>query len=212
MDGPRVVGMRAERPHGVRAFFIFVGDLNNSPFGLPILWLRSHLKHFIVGVAPSAAAVGSPANREGRARGRFSVSPVGALRLEDTLATPTIPASGLFTHCLAGSTMPTGNSFDSRSTLSVGGKAYTIYKLAAVEKEFPQAKKLPYSLKILLENLLRNEDGSLAVRQGRHRSAGPLEAQGRAERGDRLHPGPRAPAGLHRRARASSIWPPCATP
>ena len=61
--------------------------------------------------------------------------------------------------------MPTGNSFDSRSTLSVGGKAYTIYKLAAVEKEFSQAKKLPYSLKILLENLLRNEGVSLAVRK-----------------------------------------------
>ncbi|QJW95235.1 aconitate hydratase AcnA [Frigoriglobus tundricola] len=61
--------------------------------------------------------------------------------------------------------MPTGNSFDSRSTLSVGGKAYTIYKLAAVEREFSQAKRLPYALKILLENLLRNEGVSLAVRK-----------------------------------------------
>ncbi|MBN9117667.1 MAG: aconitate hydratase [Planctomycetes bacterium] len=61
--------------------------------------------------------------------------------------------------------MPDGNSFGSRSTLSVGGTPYTIYKLAAVEKEHPQAKKLPYSLKILLENLLRNEGVSLAVRK-----------------------------------------------
>ena len=61
--------------------------------------------------------------------------------------------------------MPTGNSFESRSTLSVGGKAYTIHKLAAVEEEYPQAKRLPYALKILLENLLRNEGVSLAVRK-----------------------------------------------
>ena len=56
------------------------------------------------------------------------------------------------------------NSFGSLSTLNVGGKAYTIHRLAAVEKEHPQAKKLPYSLKILLENLLRNEN-DLAVRK-----------------------------------------------
>jgi aconitate hydratase len=61
--------------------------------------------------------------------------------------------------------MPTGNSFGSLSTLSVGGKPYTIHKLAAVEAVHPQAKKLPYSLKILLENLLRNEGASLAVRK-----------------------------------------------
>jgi aconitate hydratase len=61
--------------------------------------------------------------------------------------------------------MPTGNSFGSLSTLSVGGKPYTIHKLAAVEAVHPQAKKLPYSLKILLENLLRNEGVSLAVRK-----------------------------------------------
>jgi aconitate hydratase len=56
------------------------------------------------------------------------------------------------------------NSFGSQSTLTVGGKAYTVHRLAAVEKDFPQAKKLPYSLKILLENLLRNEN-DLSVRK-----------------------------------------------
>ena len=56
------------------------------------------------------------------------------------------------------------NSFSSKSTLTVGGKAYTIHRLAAVESAHPQAKKLPYSLKILLENLLRNENG-LSVRK-----------------------------------------------
>ncbi len=47
------------------------------------------------------------------------------------------------------------NSFDARGTLEVGGKDYDIYRLSAV----PGMDKLPYSLKILGENLLRTEDG-----------------------------------------------------
>ncbi len=49
----------------------------------------------------------------------------------------------------------TGNSFGSRADLVVGGKRYQIHRLDAV----PGAGDLPYSLKILLENLLRTEDG-----------------------------------------------------
>ncbi|MDB5306368.1 MAG: acnA [Gemmataceae bacterium] len=56
------------------------------------------------------------------------------------------------------------NSFGSLSTLSVGGKAYSVHRLSAVEAAHPQAKKLPFSLKVLLENLLRNENG-LSVRK-----------------------------------------------
>ncbi len=52
-----------------------------------------------------------------------------------------------------------GNSLGSEATLTVSGKDFTIYRLDAVEKKFPEAKKLPYSLRILLENLLRTEDG-----------------------------------------------------
>jgi aconitate hydratase len=55
------------------------------------------------------------------------------------------------------------NSFSARSSFSVADKSYTIYRLAAVEEQFPSAKRLPYSLKVLLENLLRNENG-LSVR------------------------------------------------
>src|SRR5436190_153996 len=51
------------------------------------------------------------------------------------------------------------NSFGSQSTLSVNNQTFTIYRLAAVEKTIPQAKRLPFALKILLENLLRTEDG-----------------------------------------------------
>ena len=49
----------------------------------------------------------------------------------------------------------TVNSFGSRGTLDVDGSSYTIHRLAAV----PAAADLPFSLKILLENLLRTEDG-----------------------------------------------------
>jgi aconitate hydratase len=48
------------------------------------------------------------------------------------------------------------NSFGARDTLKVGDNSYEIYRLDAV----PDTKKLPYSLKVLAENLLRNEDGS----------------------------------------------------
>jgi aconitate hydratase len=51
--------------------------------------------------------------------------------------------------------MSSANSFDARATLTVGGEDVTIYRLDAVDG----ADKLPYSLKVLLENLLRNEDG-----------------------------------------------------
>ena len=48
------------------------------------------------------------------------------------------------------------NSFGARDTLDVGANKYQIYRLGAV----PNTDKLPYSLKVLAENLLRNEDGS----------------------------------------------------
>ncbi|MEU7019528.1 aconitate hydratase AcnA [Streptomyces sp. NPDC046203] len=48
------------------------------------------------------------------------------------------------------------NSFDARSTLSVGDESYEIFRLDKVEG----SERLPYSLKVLLENLLRTEDGA----------------------------------------------------
>ncbi|RAV33792.1 aconitase family protein, partial [Corynebacterium heidelbergense] len=52
------------------------------------------------------------------------------------------------------------NSFDAKGTLQVGEKSYDIYRLSAV----PGMDKLPYSLKVLGENLLRNEDGKNVTR------------------------------------------------
>src|SRR5215475_13913632 len=56
--------------------------------------------------------------------------------------------------------MRSADSFGSRTALSTGAGAVTIYSLIALEKRgFPNIPRLPYSLKILLENLMRNEDG-----------------------------------------------------
>ena len=56
--------------------------------------------------------------------------------------------------------MPSLDSFKTRTTLSVGDDSVTMYSLPALEKAgFPSVARLPFSLKILLENLLRREDG-----------------------------------------------------
>src|SRR3954447_1945027 len=57
----------------------------------------------------------------------------------------------------------TDNSYDARSELDVGGKSHTYYALDALQSKYDVAR-LPFSLKILLENVLRNEDGE-AVRK-----------------------------------------------
>ncbi len=51
------------------------------------------------------------------------------------------------------------NSFGARSTLSVGPLKYTYYRLKALNRNGVDVARLPYCLRILLENLLRNEDG-----------------------------------------------------
>src|SRR5271157_4260384 len=51
------------------------------------------------------------------------------------------------------------NSFNSRSSLKVGNKEYEIYRLDALDKQGISTTHLPFSLRILLENLLRTEDG-----------------------------------------------------
>jgi aconitate hydratase len=50
------------------------------------------------------------------------------------------------------------NSFGAKATFSSGGSEYTIYRLDALKAKGHDVGKLPYSLRILLENLLRTED------------------------------------------------------
>ena len=56
--------------------------------------------------------------------------------------------------------MPSLDSFNCRKNLKVGSKTYVYYSLKAAEKNgLKGISKLPFSLKVLLENLLRFEDG-----------------------------------------------------
>src|SRR3954447_10996299 len=54
------------------------------------------------------------------------------------------------------------NSFDAKATLEVGGREFEIHRLDALQSKFDVAR-LPYSLKVLLENSLRLEDGESAT-------------------------------------------------
>ncbi|MFQ5683830.1 MAG: aconitate hydratase AcnA [Candidatus Binatia bacterium] len=57
------------------------------------------------------------------------------------------------------------NSFGTRSSLKVGSQSYTVHRLDTLEKAgFKTVSKLPVSLRILLENLLRQEDGRLVTK------------------------------------------------
>ncbi|MGA8255560.1 MAG: aconitase family protein, partial [Nocardioides sp.] len=56
--------------------------------------------------------------------------------------------------------MASKNSFGAKSTLDVDGKSYEIFRLDAVTGEGLDQASLPFSLKVLLENLLRTEDGA----------------------------------------------------
>ena len=51
------------------------------------------------------------------------------------------------------------NSFDARSTFQVDGRTFHYYRLDALSRAGLDVSRLPFSLKILLENLLRHEDG-----------------------------------------------------
>jgi aconitate hydratase len=57
------------------------------------------------------------------------------------------------------------NSFGSRSTLRVSGNDYEIYRIDALDKQGISTKHLPFSLRILLENLLRTEDGRSVTKE-----------------------------------------------
>ncbi|HRX74724.1 MAG TPA: hypothetical protein P5341_11525, partial [Hyphomonas sp.] len=60
--------------------------------------------------------------------------------------------------------MPSLDSFKSKSKLTAAGHAYTYYSLEAASKNgLGDISRLPASLKVLLENMLRFEDGLTVV-------------------------------------------------
>ena len=91
------------------------------------------------------------------------------------------------------------DSFGARSTLAVSGREYEVFRLDALQERFDVAR-LPYSVKVLLENVLRLEDG-VSVTRRRRRGDRRLGRRRRAQRRDPLPAGPGPDAGLHRRPR-----------
>ena len=78
--------------------------------------------------------------------------------------------------------MPSLDSFKSRKTLTVGAKTYAYYSLeAAAQNGLGDISRLPVSLKVLLENLLRFEDGKTVTQADIRAFAGWLKDKGSAE-------------------------------
>ena len=92
------------------------------------------------------------------------------------------------------------DSFRCCKTLQVGSKTYAYFSLPTAEKNgLKGISRLPFSMKVLLENLLRNEDGRTVTKDDIKAVAEWLKTEVLRPR-DRLPPGARADAGFHRRA------------
>jgi aconitate hydratase len=72
---------------------------------------------------------------------------------------------------------PTLDSLKTRRTLDVAGTPYDYYSLAAAAEELGDLSRLPHTLKILLENLLRHEDGNTVTTEDIRALAARLEAR-----------------------------------
>ena len=59
----------------------------------------------------------------------------------------------------------TTDSFKTRGSLQAGGKTYEVFSLDVLAKSHPAVRQLPFSLRVLLENLLRHEDGRVVKRE-----------------------------------------------
>ena len=79
--------------------------------------------------------------------------------------------------------MTLNNSFNARQTLTVGDKSYTYYSLVEAEKNgLAGASRLPFSMKVLLENLLRYEDGRTVTKADIEAMAEWLNNRGKDEK------------------------------
>jgi aconitate hydratase len=75
------------------------------------------------------------------------------------------------------------NSFNACQTLTVGGRTYTYYSLAEAERNgLAGISRLPFSMKVLLENLLRYEDGRTVTKADIEAVAAWLDNRGKTEK------------------------------
>src|SRR3954462_11268563 len=73
------------------------------------------------------------------------------------------------------------DSFKTKTSLDVGGKKYEIFSLETLAKQLPNVNRLPFSMKVLLESLLRNEDG-VSVRKEDIEAVANWDAKANVER------------------------------
>ncbi|MEO0811359.1 MAG: hypothetical protein AAFY60_00755, partial [Myxococcota bacterium] len=57
------------------------------------------------------------------------------------------------------------DSFGTKDTLEAGGKTLTFYNLKKLAENHPSVTSLPFSLRVLAENLLRHEDGRVVSKE-----------------------------------------------
>ena len=110
-------------------------------------------------------------------------------------------------------TKRTFDPFQARDSFDTGSGQAWLYRLTRLEDAgLTRIADLPFSIRVLLESVLRNCDG-YEVTEARRQKPGRLEGR-RAEPAieDALQAGPGGAAGFHRRAAAWSIWRPCAAP
>lgn len=85
--------------------------------------------------------------------------------------------------------VPSLDSFSAKRTLRVGAKTYTYYSLPAAEENgLTGTSALPFSMKVLLENLLRHEDGRSVTKEHILAVAAWLNDKGEAKRDVSFHP------------------------
>jgi len=97
--------------------------------------------------------------------------------------------------------MRSQDSFQSRVTIHAGGRQAVIHRLDALTRAgFQDIDTLPYSIRVLLENLLRYEDGKTVTREDIEAVANWDPARGPEYR-DRLSPVASPASGLHGGAR-----------
>ena len=91
------------------------------------------------------------------------------------------------------------NSFGAAGQLHAGGRTHQIFRLAALEKTGVDLARIPYSIKILLENLLRFEDGT-TVKRSDIEYVAQWDTAAPARERDQLPSGSRDLAGFYRSA------------
>ena len=103
----------------------------------------------------------------------------------------------------------TTDSFKTRGSLQAGGKTYEVFSLDVLAKSHPAVRQLPFSLRVLLENLLRHEDGRVVKREHIEKMLA-WNPKAAPDTEISFHAGARAAAGLHRRARGGGPGRRCA--